>query len=72
MSIIDSNMSLQNKSTRKYPMIEAYAIGIHEEEEEDTLEPIYDDTTRFIEKMDSLKWGEVFQMVKKWSLPIES
>ena len=64
-------MSPHKKDARKNPMTEASASWIHQEVEPDTLRPIYDDTIGFIEKVNSLKWGEVFQMFKNQSFPLE-
>jgi hypothetical protein len=50
-------------------MEEASASGSHQEEEEDILGPIYDDTKGFIDKGTSVKWGEVFQMFKNQFFP---
>jgi hypothetical protein len=71
MCVGDLSMSYHKKDGRKSPIIEASASGSHQEEEASTLGPIYNDTTRFIEKGISLKWGEVFQMFKKHNFPVE-
>jgi hypothetical protein len=66
-----SSMSPDKKYESKAPMTKASTSRSHQEEEVDNLGTIYDDTTRFIVRGTSLKWGEVLQMFKNQSFPQE-
>ena len=58
---------------RKTPIIEASGSRRRQDEEHDSLGEVYDDTTRLLEKGgESLKWGEVFQMFKRQTFPVEA
>jgi len=58
---VESSMLLhkQSQSIGKAPMEDVYVSRSQPEEEEDILEPIYDDTKGIIDKQNSIKWGEV-------------
>jgi hypothetical protein len=58
------------KTVSKSPTTKASTSEIHWEEEENTPGSIYDETMGFIEKGNSIKWDEFFQMFKT-SFPIE-
>jgi hypothetical protein len=66
-------MLLCKKTTIKEPTIKVSRSGSKQEEELYSLEAVYDHTRRLLEKGgDSVKWGEVFYMFKRHTLPVEA
>jgi hypothetical protein len=63
----------KEEETNKAPSMEAFRSVLQHEYEPDIVGVMYDDTTRFLEKgKESLKWDEVYQMLKKQNCTINA